>query len=99
MMDWNENGAFPIEDALEMIFVFDQAGIISYANATARKKLEYEDELCGKSISDIFPGTFKSVEGAFETDCQFGSELQALVAYRKNLTCFPVEAKIIESSR
>ena len=98
-MDWNENGAFPIEDALEMIFVFDQAGIISYANATARKKLEYEDELCGKSISDIFPGTFKSVEGAFETDCQFGSELQALVAYRKNLTCFPVEAKIIESSR
>ena len=98
-MDWNENGAFPIEDALEMIFVFDQAGIISYANAAARKKLEYEDELYGKSISDIFPGTFKSVEGAFETDCQFGSELQALVAYRKNLTCFPVEAKIIESSR
>ena len=98
-MDWNENGAFPIEDALEMIFVFNQAGIISYANAAARKKLEYEDELCGKSISDIFPGTFKSVEGAFETDYQFGSELQALVAYRKNLTCFPVEAKIIESSR
>lgn len=98
-MDWNENGAFPIEDALEMIFVFNQAGIISYANAAARKKLEYEDELCGKSISDIFPGTFKSAEGAFETDYQFGSELQALVAYRKNLTCFPVEAKIIESSR
>ncbi len=98
-MDWNENGAFPIEDALEMIFVFDQAGIISYANATARKKLEYEDELCGKSISDIFPGTFKAAEGAFETDYQFGNELQALVAYRKNLTCFPVEAKIIESSR
>ncbi len=98
-MDWNENGAFPIEDALEMIFVFNQAGIISYANATARKKLEYEDELCGKSISDIFPGTFKDAEGAFETDYQFGNELQALVAYRKNLTCFPVEAKIIESSR
>ena len=98
-MDWNENGAFPIEDALEMIFVFNQAGIISYANAAARKKLEYEDELCGKSISDIFPGTFKAAEGTFETDCQFGNEMQALVAYRKNLTCFPVEAKIIESSR
>lgn len=98
-MDWNEDGAFPIEDALEMIFVFDRAGIISYANDAAKKKLEYADELCGRRIADIFPGTFKATEDGFETDYQFGSELQALVAYRKNLTCFPVEAKIIESSR
>lgn len=97
-MDWNENGAFPIEDALEMIFLFDRAGIISYANAAARRKLEYADDLRGRHISDVFPGTFKSTEDGFETDYQFGSELQALVAYRKNLTCFPVEAKIIESS-
>ncbi|MCM1252684.1 MAG: ATP-binding protein [Clostridium sp.] len=99
MMDWNEDGAFPIEDALEMIFVFDRTGKISYANAAARKKLEYTDELCGRYISDIFPNTFKAEQDGFTTDYQFGSELQSLVAYRKNLTCFPVEAKIIESSR
>lgn len=98
MMEWSERGAFPIEDALEMIFVFDWAGVISYANAAARKKLEYEDDLCGKHVNDIFPNTFKSTEDGFETDYPFGNELQNLVAYRKNLTCFPVEAKMVESS-
>lgn len=98
MMEWSERGAFPIEDALEMIFVFDRAGVISYANAAARKKLEYEDDLCGKHVNDIFPNTFKSTEDGFETDYPFGNELQNLVAYRKNLTCFPVEAKMVESS-
>lgn len=97
-MDWSKNSAFPIEDALEMIFIFDRAGIISYANAAAKTKLEYEEGLCGRRISDIFPGTFKAAEEGFETDYQFGSELNSLVAYRKNLTCFPVEARIIESS-
>lgn len=98
MMEWSERGAFPIEDALEMIFVFDRAGVISYANAAARKKLEYENDLCGKRVNDIFPNTFKFTEDGFETDYPFGNELQNLVAYRKNLTCFPVEAKMVESS-
>ena len=34
-----ENHVLPIEDALEMILVFDGTGVISYANAAARKKL------------------------------------------------------------
>ncbi len=97
-MDWSKNGMFPIEDALEMIFVFDRAGVISYANTAAKLKLEYEEDLCGRRISDVFPGTFKATEDGFETDYQFGSELCSLVAYRKNLTCFPVEARIIESN-
>lgn len=96
-MEWSETGAFPIEDALEMIFIFDRTGIILYANAEAKTKLEYEEELCGRHITDIFPGTFKSADGGFETEYPFGHKLQSLVAYRKNLTCFPVEARIIES--
>ncbi|MCH5256409.1 MAG: hypothetical protein J1D87_03910 [Lachnospiraceae bacterium] len=94
-MEWSEIGAFPIEDALEIIFIFDRIGTISYANDAAKKKLEYGDELCGRNVSDIFPNTFKSAEIGFETDYPFGHELQNLVAYRKNLTCFPVETKII----
>lgn len=97
IMEWSETGAFPIEDALEMIFIFDRTGIILYANAAAKTKLEYEEELCGRHIADIFPGTFKSADGGFETEYPFGHKLQSLVAYRKNLTCFPVEARIIES--
>lgn len=91
-------GVFPGEDALEMILVFDQAGTISYVNTSARQKLEYEDDLYGKNISDIFPNDFKTGKS---NDKMFNfekNELQHLIAYRKNLTCFPVEARIIESS-
>ena len=97
-MEWSEGRAFPIEDALEMVFVFDRTGVISYANAAAKKKLEYEEELCGKRISDVFPGAFKSTENGLETEYPFGNELRNLVAYRKNLTCFPVEARIVENA-
>jgi len=97
MMERNEGCAFPIEDALEMVFIFDRTGIISYANAAAKKKLEYGDELRGRHISDVFPGAFRSTEDGFEAEHPFGSELRNLVAYRRNLTCFPVEARTIES--
>lgn len=88
---------FPIEDALEMILMFDQTGRIFYANAMARMKLEYQDDLCGRHINDIFPNTFQVDGNHFTTDYLFDSSVQKLVAYRKNLTCFPVEAKIISS--
>ncbi len=97
-MQWSEGSAFPIEDALEMIFVFDRRGTISYANVTAKKKLEYEEDLNGRHISDIFPGTFKASDDGFCTEYPFGTQIQNLVAYRKNLTCFPVETRIIEST-
>lgn len=100
-MEQNQNGSclFPIEDALEIILMFDGSGKIAYANAAARKKLGYESEsgICAKYISDVFPNTFKQKEDRFETDYQFGQEQQNLVAYRSNLTCFPVEAKILSS--
>lgn len=94
--------AFPVEDALEMILMFDGAGIISYANAAARKKLGYEEKadensLTGRHIGTVFPNTFKPAAEGFETDCRFGDETCHLVMYRKNLTCFPVEAKIVKS--
>ena len=101
-MGQSEDCIFPIEDALEMILIFDKTGKISYANAIARQRLEYKedkDDLYGKYISDIFPNTFKNCEDGFETDYPFGCEPQNLVAYRKNLTCFPVEARIMNSNK
>ena len=94
-MEHGKEFVFPMEDALEIILLFDSFGKISYANAAARKKLEYDD-LCGRTICDIFPNTFQVSENGFETAYPFGNEPQNLVAYRKNLTCFPVEARILQ---
>ena len=88
---------FPMDNALEMILMFDRTGKISYANAASKQKLEYGDELCGGYISDIFPNTFRKSEKGFETEYLFGTSPQQLVAYRKNLTCFPVEARIVSN--
>ena len=94
-MEQNSAYMFAVENALEMILMFDKTGKIVYANTVAKKLLDYGDEIYGQSISDIFPNTFKTEKGIFETDCSFGEEFQNLVAYRKNLTCFPVEARLI----
>ncbi len=97
-MELGKECIFPIEDALEMILMFDQTGKISYANNAARQKLEYDNDLCGKNICDIFPNEFRLAEEQFVLEDFVGSELKNLVAYRKNLTCFPVEAKLLSDA-
>lgn len=92
----DEKYIFPTEEALEMIITFDRKGIISYANKTAKEKLECDRDLCGRHIEKIFPNTFKDTGDGFETEISFGNEIQNLVAYRANLTCFPVETRIFE---
>ncbi len=94
-MNQREDSIFPMEEALEMMFVFGASGEILYANAAAKKKLEYGDELCGKYIYDVFPNTFQASGGGFQTEYPFGHTPRNLVAYRSNLTCFPVEARIL----
>ncbi|MBD5544471.1 MAG: PAS domain S-box protein [Lachnospiraceae bacterium] len=95
-MERREGSIFPIEEALEMILMFDRGGKLTYVNAAARQKLGYESDLCGRHISHVFPNSFRVVEDGFETECSMGNELQNLVAYRRNLTCFPVEARIVQ---
>lgn len=93
-----EDSIFPMEDALEMIIMFDRSGIISYANAVARQKLEYDDELCGRHISEVFPNSFPAGKDAEKADVLSANEICSLAAYRQNHTCFPVEAKIIKEA-
>lgn len=96
-MEHSEACIFPIDDALEMILMFDRKGMISYANMSAKKRLGFEDDLQGRHISEIFPNTFQSSDSGFQTEYHFGQEMQNLVAYRRNRTCFPVETRIIQS--
>ena len=67
-MESTENYIFPIEDTLEMILMFDGNGKISYANAAAMKELEYEGDLCGHHIHDVFPNSFSLDQDGFKTD-------------------------------
>lgn len=97
-MEQKMEAIFPVEDALEIILIFDEAGKITYANGVAKQKLEYDDDLPGRYISDVFPGTFKKEESGFVTEYPFGEQSQKLTAYRKNTTCFPVEARIVSSA-
>lgn len=96
-MEQSREYIFPMDNALEMVLMFDRTGAVSYANAAAKQKLEYGDDLCGRHISDIFPNTFRKAERGFETEHPFGAGAQQLVAYRKNQTCFPVEARIVSN--
>lgn len=87
-----------LENALEMILMFDQAGLISYVNMSSRQKLGCSDDLCGKNIRDVFPNDFQAAGNNF-AGFEFGADkMLSLTAYRENMTCFPVEARIIESS-
>ena len=94
-MKQDRTGVLPVENSLEMFLVFDAEGFIIYANAAARDRLEYRDGLCGNHISSIFPNEFKKTEDGFFTEYSFGLQTQNLTAYRKNLTCFPVEVRMI----
>ena len=82
---------FTIEQALEMMMVFDADGKILYANPIAENMLKYKDTLCGKCITEIFP----MEEELRETVEKYAGEIQELMAYRGNRTCFPVKAKIV----
>lgn len=88
---------FPVDDALEMVLMFDNVGTICYANQTALTALGYENDLCGRHINVVFPGTFEEAGEGFKTEYEFGHSVQKLSAYRKNLTCFPVEVRIAPS--
>lgn len=90
-----EYGRFPVQDALEIVLIFDRAGRILYANTEARRHLGYGEDLCGRKIGEVFPNDFKMGEDGFKTAYPFGQETRKLVAYRKNHTCFPVRTRIL----
>lgn len=96
-MKQEKNSIFPMDDALEMILMFDSVGMISYANTTAKQKLEYEDDLSGRYICDVFPNVFEAAADNFSTELCNWQKPRKVAAYRKNKTCFPVEARLTEN--
>ena len=94
-MDQNSLFRFSIDNALEIILIFDDSGTILYANQTAGQTLEYYEELADSPITEIFPGEFQIQNGEINYTCRMDGTFQNLMAYRKNRTCFPVKVKFL----
>ena len=82
--------------ALEMVLFFDNKGEIFYANAAAKEKLGYGEEIYKIHIGDIFPNVFECSKDGLIMGHSFGSDTTNITAYRKNQTCFPVESKLVQ---
>lgn len=81
------------ENALEMVLVFDDQGVVTYGNAAAHEKLEYGDDLAGVPIGSIFPGIVKdNAEPA-------GTAPVRMTAYRRNQTCFPTDMRVVRDGK
>lgn len=91
-------GMLLFENALEIVLVFDDKGVITYDNTAAREKLGYEEEMCGLSISSVFPDLFQKEDGQ-QKAFPAGNEIRHMTAYRKNQTCFPVDMKIVQEQK
>ena len=85
---------FSMEHAMEMVFLFDDSGRITYANETARLQLEYGEAADSFTVEDVFPTEFRDEEAGV-AGYPYGAEIRELMAYRGNRTCFPVKAKLI----
>ena len=93
MMEENIS-SYVLDNMSDMIISFDDRGLISYGNKSAESLLEFEKQLVGTHISEIFPNEFTETEDGFETNIRFGTnETFELMAYRMNKTCFAVEIK------
>lgn len=90
---------FSIDNALEIIFTFDDSGMITYANKTAKEQLEYGEDFCGLSVSEIFPGGIEMENGkpVFNDGVENAEDqvYRNIMAYRKNRTCFPAKVKVL----
>lgn len=82
---------FIMNHSLEIVIIFDQKGVIQYANKRALEILSWE-VLKDRSITEVFPGEFREEDGNLVCSCEMSTEEQMFNAYRENKTCFPLNA-------
>lgn len=85
-----------IDNAHEMIIVFDISGKILYANNTAKSVSEYGEGFVGISICEFITTEIFQEHGQLAFKFPLGNDMHDMNAYRRNRTCFPVKAKILK---
>lgn len=98
-----------LNNALELILIFDLSGHVEFANRIARSSLGYEEQENNILISDIFPqisleeircqthAANESLNADVDQNEKGESKPEALreqMAYRKNRTCFNVSLRV-----
>ncbi len=91
----NQLFRFSIDNAGEMVVIFNNTGNIVYANQSAVQKLEYDSDLTEYSMSDIFPVEFSSGEMSEGATAFQKGAMQNRMLYRGNRTCFPAKVKLV----
>lgn len=86
-----------VNDAIEMILVFDEQGNIHFSNQTANQELGYERGLEAVNLRRIFCQQFQQEGQELPFSAETVQGLKEAVFYRKNQTCFPVSMKVSKS--
>lgn len=81
--------------AQEMVLVFQVDGTISYANQSAIDLLELRNSSDKCNITDIFPQEFPNGQDVLVGNAVFDMDKVATNAYRRNRTCFAVDARFV----
>lgn len=83
------------ENALELFIFFDEFGMILGGNQTAKEDLGYKDGFENVNITDVFPRAMRMNGKYVESYDLTEGKYTETVAYRKNLTCFAVDFRVI----
>ena len=86
---------FTVDNAAEIVMIFNSIGRIVYANYSAENQLEYDFELTKYCMADVFPGEFQSGEMLADSAAIQDNQEKTRMLYRKNRTCFPAKVKIL----
>ncbi|MBP3569042.1 MAG: hypothetical protein J6K04_07740 [Lachnospiraceae bacterium] len=86
---------FSIENAAEIVLIFNRNGNIIYANQSAVRQLEYDAALTEYSMADVFPVEFASGEMQAGVAALPAGAIKNRMIYRGNRTCFPAKVKLL----
>lgn len=86
---------FLVENALEVIIIFKENGIITYANKSAAEQLQYEGNMQGCLMQEAIPELFKEAPLHLREEL-LDAGIYSLTAYRKNRTCFPIRGRLMK---
>jgi PAS domain S-box len=78
----------------EIIIFFDRQGKVFDCSDAAREVLGYGRDIYQITIDKIFKNIFSFSENKLQVEAKYKKSIQEAVAYRKNMTCFPVNLRV-----